>query len=102
MVVAHSEYRLLAHVETKFAEIPEVRCNVSELNRVFLNLIINAAHAILESGKDATTGVIAVRTSVGGGTLSFETRFGEGTTLFVRLPVDGSSESGVRTPSAAA
>ena len=27
-------------------------CNVGEMNQVFLNLIVNAAHAIAESGKD--------------------------------------------------
>ena len=141
LVVAHNEYKLLASIETKFGELPEVKCNVSELNQVFLNLIVNAAHAIQESGKDAATGVIAVRTSAAGGTvevaisdngcgiapqhadkvfdpfyttkevgrgtgqglsiaraavvtrhggtLSFETRVGEGTTFFVRVPVDG-------------
>ena len=60
---------LLASVETKFGELPRVKCNVSELNQVFLNLIVNAAHAIQESGKDAATGVIAVRTSAAGGTV---------------------------------
>jgi two-component system, NtrC family, sensor kinase len=145
LLVAHNEYKLLASVETQFGELPDVKCNISELNQVFLNLIVNAAHAIQESGKDAATGVIAVRTSAAdgtvevaisdngcgiapehankifdpfyttkevgrgtgqglsiaraavvtrhSGTLSFETRVGEGTTFFVRVPVDGSTLS---------
>ena len=34
------------------ASCPLVHCNIGELNQVFLNLIVNAAHAIAESGKD--------------------------------------------------
>jgi two-component system NtrC family sensor kinase len=69
LVVAHNEYKLLASVQTRFGELPEVKCNVSELNQVFLNLIINAAHAIQESGKDAATGLIEIRASVAQGML---------------------------------
>jgi two-component system NtrC family sensor kinase len=38
-----------------------VMCNVGELNQVFLNLIVNAAHAIKDSGKDPDTGQITIR-----------------------------------------
>jgi hypothetical protein len=65
--VAHNEYKLLATVEMQFGELPEVKCNVSELNQVFLNLIINAAHAVQDSGKDSATGVIAIRSSAAHG-----------------------------------
>ncbi len=146
LVVAHNEYKLLARIEAQFGELPEVKCNISELNQVFLNLIVNAAHAIQESGKDALGGVIAIRTSLSGdlvevaigdngcgvapdiankifdpffttkevgrgtgqglsiaratvvtrhgGTLSFETGVGRGTTFFVRLPVQGLESHG--------
>jgi signal transduction histidine kinase len=67
LIVSRNEYKLLAGVETHFGEVPEVKCNVSELNQVFLNLIVNAAHAIQASGKDAATGVIAIRTSAADG-----------------------------------
>jgi signal transduction histidine kinase len=40
-----------------------VICNVGELNQVFLNLIVNAAHAIEASGKDVETGRIGIVTS---------------------------------------
>jgi len=62
LVVARNEYKHVARIETELGDIPEVRCNISELNQVFLNLIVNAAHAIQESGKSIDTGVITVRT----------------------------------------
>jgi two-component system NtrC family sensor kinase len=43
-----------------------VSCNVGELNQVFLNLIVNAAHTIRESGKDPATGRITIATAVAG------------------------------------
>ncbi len=63
LVVAHNEYKYAAIVETKFGPLPEVMCNVGELNQVFLNLIVNAAHAIQESGKDVSTGRITIATA---------------------------------------
>ena len=63
LVVAHNEYKYTATVETKLGPMPEVMCNVGELNQVFLNLIVNAAHAIQESGKDASTGRITITTA---------------------------------------
>lgn len=144
LLIAHNEYKQMASVAMHFGDLPEVKCNVSELNQVFLNLIINAAHAIQESGKDATTGVIAIRTSAAGGlveiaisdngcgiapenankvfdpffttkpvgrgtgqglsiaraavvtrhggTLTFESEVGRGSTFFARVPIDGISE----------
>jgi signal transduction histidine kinase len=37
-------------VETDYGELPPVTCHLGELNQVFLNLIVNAAHAIEEVG----------------------------------------------------
>lgn len=62
LIVSRSEYKYSAQVETQLGELPEVICNVGEINQVFLNLIVNAAHAIAESGKDATTGRITIAT----------------------------------------
>jgi PAS domain S-box-containing protein len=62
LTVARSEYKYCAQVETHLGVLPDVVCNVGELNQVFLNLIVNAAHAIRESGKDANTGLITIRT----------------------------------------
>jgi PAS domain S-box-containing protein len=66
MTVARSEYKYAAQIETRFGELPLVTCNVGELNQVFLNLIVNASHAIAESGKDATAGRIVITTAVFG------------------------------------
>jgi len=62
LTVATNEYKYCARVERLFGALPDVVCNVGELNQVFLNLIVNAAHAIQESGKDAATGLIVVST----------------------------------------
>jgi len=66
LTVARNEYKYLADVETYFGEIPHVVCNLSDLNQVFLNLIINAAHAIEDVG--AERGTITIRTAVEGDT----------------------------------
>ena len=66
LLVAHNEYKYHARVETRLGELPEVICNVGELNQVFLNLIVNAAHAIAESGKDVQTGLITITTEAEG------------------------------------
>ncbi len=64
LIVASNEYKYLAKVKTEFGELPDVICNIGELNQVFLNLIVNAAHAIQDAGKDSSTGVICINTSV--------------------------------------
>jgi predicted ATPase/signal transduction histidine kinase len=143
LTVAHNAYRHIADVVTDFADIPEVVCHPGEVNQVFLNLVVNAAHAIEDVVKqrggrgtitirtwceDRDTVVISVsdtgagipdairdrvfdpffttkdvgrgtgqglalaRTAIvdrHGGAISFETRLGEGTTFYVRLPVHG-------------
>jgi len=63
LTVARNEYKYIASVETHFGELPLVLCNVGELNQVFLNLIVNAAHAISESGKDVAQGRISITTA---------------------------------------
>ncbi|HEY0986511.1 MAG TPA: ATP-binding protein, partial [Kofleriaceae bacterium] len=145
LVVAHNEYHHVADVVTEFGDLPNVMCHIGELNQVFLNLIINAAHAIEDVGKhtgdrgtisitttvEDDTAVIAIADTGGGipdairdrvfdpffttkdvgrgtgqglalartaivdrhgGSISFETRPGEGTTFFVRLPIHGRAE----------
>jgi PAS domain S-box-containing protein len=61
LLVASNEYKYVAKVRTEFEELPFVVCNVGELNQVFLNLIVNAAHAIKDSGKDVDSGEIVIR-----------------------------------------
>jgi PAS domain S-box-containing protein len=61
--VARNEYKLVADVETAFGEVPMVTCHANEVNQVFLNLIVNAAHAIADVVKGAGgKGVIRVST----------------------------------------
>lgn len=46
LVVSRNEYKYVADAVTDLGEIPPVKCHVGDLNQVFLNLIVNAAHAI--------------------------------------------------------
>ena len=46
ITIARNEYKYVAEVETDFGDLPPVVCHVGELNQVFLNIIVNAAHAI--------------------------------------------------------
>jgi len=60
MTIARNELKYVANVETDFGTLPAMTGNVAELNQVFLNLLINAAHAIHDKGGEV--GVITVRT----------------------------------------
>jgi signal transduction histidine kinase len=145
LIVARSELKYVADVETQFGTIPPVICHLGDLNQVFLNLLINAAHAIgdvvkssgnrgrvlvrtkllndlveisisdtgggipdgirgkifdpffttKEVGKGTGQGLTLARAIVvekHGGTLTFDTEMGKGTTFYVRLPVNGVPE----------
>jgi signal transduction histidine kinase len=64
LTVAHSEYKYVAEVETEFGELPPVLCHLGDLNQVFLNLIVNAAHAIGDVvGNSGKMGRIRIRTA---------------------------------------
>lgn len=65
LTVARNELKYVANVETELGDLPLLICNVSELNQVFLNLLVNAAHAIGDVKKDSgEKGVIRVRTAL--------------------------------------
>jgi two-component system NtrC family sensor kinase len=137
--VTAATYRYIADVETEFAQLPPVVCFGSDLNQVFLNLIVNAAHAMED--KQAGRGQLGIRTSLDGdhamiaisdtgsgipeanrerifdaffttkevgrgtgqglaisrsivvdrhgGTLTFDSKVGVGTTFYVRIPITG-------------
>jgi two-component system, NtrC family, sensor kinase len=137
--VTAATYRYVADVETEFAPLPPVVCFGSDLNQVFLNLIVNAAHAMED--KHAGRGHLGIRTSLDGdhamiaisdtgggipeanrerifdaffttkevgrgtgqglaisrsivvdrhgGTLTFDSKVGVGTTFYVRIPIGG-------------
>ena len=44
--VTRSEYKYVADVNVAFRPISSVLCHAGEINQVFLNIIVNAAHAI--------------------------------------------------------
>ena len=56
--IATNEIKYKAVVVKDYAALPEVECVPSQLNQVFLNLLVNAAQAMAESGR----GTISVRT----------------------------------------
>lgn len=62
LAVCRNEYRYVASVTTDLAELPAVLCNISELNQVFVNLIVNAAHGIQDTRKDPSEGQIRIAT----------------------------------------
>jgi two-component system, NtrC family, sensor kinase len=62
LAVAKSEYHDVADIELALGELPEVVCHITEMNQVFLQLIINAAHAIGELHHPPARGAIQIRT----------------------------------------
>jgi two-component system NtrC family sensor kinase len=55
--IVNNEIKYKADVVREFGELPEIECLPSQLNQVFMNLLVNAAHAIT-----AERGRITVRT----------------------------------------
>jgi two-component system NtrC family sensor kinase len=62
LMIARNEYKYVATVDLQCGDLPEVMCDVGELSQVFLNLIVNAAHALADSGRDPDTGKITIKT----------------------------------------
>ena len=144
LIVARNAIKYVADVTTDFGDLPFVECCLGDLNQVFLNLLVNAAHAIEDKIKGTgKKGVIRIQTrdegdhvkiaigdtgsgipeairekvfepffttkTVGrgtgqglaisrtivvekhGGTLTFETEIGRGTTFWITLPVSSSA-----------
>ncbi|NOY44960.1 MAG: PAS domain-containing protein [Deltaproteobacteria bacterium] len=49
--IAWNELKYDCDVERDFGELPQVLCRPQQLNQVFLNLLVNAAHAVKEKGQ---------------------------------------------------
>jgi two-component system, NtrC family, sensor kinase len=64
LVVARNEYKHVADIATDFGELPPVTCRKGEINKVLLNMIVNATHAI----EKKTAG------AAGRGTITLKTR----------------------------
>ncbi len=65
LIVARNELKYIANIETNFGDIPDLTGYPSELNQVFLNLFVNAAHAI-EEKQSQEMGVIKIETKLYG------------------------------------
>jgi PAS domain S-box-containing protein len=141
LTVARNELKYVADIETNFGDLPLVVCSIGDLNQVFLNLLVNAAHAMgevvqgtgqkgvirietrvegpmaliaiadtgagipenirdrifdpffttKEVGRGTGQGLAIARSVVDrhGGTLTFESEVGKGTTFRIALPIDG-------------
>jgi C4-dicarboxylate-specific signal transduction histidine kinase len=137
--VTRNEYKYVAEVETDLGELPRVTCHAGDVNQVFLNIVVNAAHAVedvvrgthrrgtigVQTRREGDSVVVAISDTGAGipaavrdrvfdpffttkevgrgsgqglsiarsvvvnhqGALTFETREGEGTTFFIRLPI---------------
>lgn len=66
LLVARSSYKYLADIETQFTELPMIECFAGELNQVFLNILVNAAHAIEDSHKGRGKIIIATAATATG------------------------------------
>ncbi len=65
LTVAQSQIKHVADVRLELGDLPAVPCYAGDLNQVFLNLLINAAHAIEERFQGtAERGLIHVRSWV--------------------------------------
>jgi two-component system, NtrC family, sensor kinase len=59
--IVNNEIKYKADVVKQYGAIPDIECLPSELNQVFMNLLVNAAHAI-----QADRGAITIRTGTEG------------------------------------
>jgi PAS domain S-box-containing protein len=64
LAVGKNEYKYVADVTTELGDLPPVLCHVGDMNQVFLNLIVNAAHAIGDVvGQGGGKGTIRITTA---------------------------------------
>lgn len=63
LAVARNELKQVAEVRTELADLPPVVCSIGDLNQVFLNVLINAAHAVADVPGER---IITVRSAVTG------------------------------------
>ena len=58
--IVNNEIKYKADVVKQYGKLPEVMCLPSELNQVFMNLLVNAAHAVAKE-----RGTLVIRTGTG-------------------------------------
>lgn len=61
LTIVSNEIKYKARVDKAYGVLPPVTCLASQLNQVFMNLLVNAAHALRDQG-----GVITIRTGTEG------------------------------------
>jgi signal transduction histidine kinase/ActR/RegA family two-component response regulator len=67
LTIARNEYKSVADAESDLAELPQIMCHLGDLNQVFLNLIVNAGHAIAEAEQGTgARGKILLKTALEG------------------------------------
>ncbi len=49
--IVHNELKYVATIRKEYGDLPEILCNPGQLNQVFLNLLVNAGHAIIPPGE---------------------------------------------------
>lgn len=67
--IAWNEIKYVAELKREFGDIPPIQCFPQQLNQVFLNLLVNAAHAL-----GTTRGEITVRTESAGDSVLVQIR----------------------------
>jgi two-component system NtrC family sensor kinase len=80
--IVNNEIKYKADVVKHYGPIPDIECLPSELNQVFMNLLVNAAHAIT-----AERGTITIRSGTAEGTGA------EGAKVWVEVADDGAGIS---------
>lgn len=48
--IVYNELKYKAQIVKEYGELPQINCLLSHLNQVFLNVLVNAAHAITDHG----------------------------------------------------
>ncbi len=64
LTVCRNVYKEVADVSTEFGLLPPVKCQYGEINQVFLNIIVNAAHAIEAQKHVGVKGRISISTAI--------------------------------------
>ncbi len=61
LIIARHAYKYHADIDLELGDVPDIFCYPGQLNQVFLNLVVNSAHAIAAVGR-GTKGKIAIST----------------------------------------
>ena len=62
LILIKNEAKYYADIITEYGDIGQIQCNISELNQIFLNIIINAVQAIKEQERKEK-GIITIKTT---------------------------------------